>query len=452
MKNIDRTKLTNLASEALEAARIEVVRRMNSRGHSLTLINRILSIPNDPDSAGWRTEVVTEQVSGLYPDEIVSDIRDTSVDNFILGLKEQLLPLAQYLAENTIQAVGRYSNLIGDDKVDGLLFRCVSPMALHYLQSLTDLASGEPELVARLSEELYEMAHSNSITHINHLAVSGVSPDERYSHRGVSVRPLTGRERGNWSAYTVMAQRRRPAPNSDFHPFGPFPSMFLPSTLIEISTTRPLNEQYDTSRLPYKVALSFYLAGYNLGGSGTITHFDSPTWASLGRNSTPFPVNEKTAPISAALTNDEFMGIVDLAYKIPDFGGEESGGRDVVLYRVLRGCGLLWLESSFLDFAIALEAALLQNSTTELSYRFGLYGALFLREELDPQETFKRLRNIYTVRSKIVHGGTISPQMRNNANRDAAELACAVTRKAIETRWPDSKTLDTIALSFFSKS
>jgi hypothetical protein len=228
--------------------------------------------------------------------------------------------------------------------------------------------------------------------------------------------------------------------------------MFMPSALIEISVSRSLDKQFDRSSLPLKVALSFFLSGYDLGGPGTIAHFDSPPWASLGRNHTPFPVNEKATPTSATLTDDEFRNIVDLANKIPDFGGEESGGREVVLHRVLRGCGLRWLEPNFLDFAIALEAALLQNSTTELSYRFGLYGALFLREELDPQETFKRLRNIYTVRSKTVHGGSISPQMRNDAHKDAAELARAVTRKAIETQWPNPKTLDAIALGASSKS
>jgi hypothetical protein len=166
----------------------------------------------------------------------------------------------------------------------------------------------------------------------------------------------------------------------------------------------------------------------------------------MGRNTTPFPVDEKSGATSRSLSLEEFSSIVDLAHKMPDFGTAESSGREVVLYRVFRGCGLRWLDSGFLDFTIALEAALLQKPTTELAYKFSLYGALFLREELDPKETFERLRKIYTVRSKLVHGSSIPRQMRSDANRDAAELAIAVTRKSIELGWPNPTILDAVAL------
>lgn len=447
METLDQARLTELVSEVLESARIEVARRMNTRGHPLTLIRHAPSIPNDPQVPGWNTEVITEQLSGLYPEQVLYDIGDRSVPNSILGLKDQLLPLAEYLARNTNLATRRYSGLIGDDEIDGLLFRCVSPMVVHYLTSLTDLASEDAERAACLATELYDMAKSDSITHISHIAVSGIYPEGQYDHHGISIRPLTARERGNWAEHSNPPRTPRPAPNSDFYPFGQFPSLFMPSSLIQIATTRPVGTQFDSSRLPSRVALSFFLVGYNISGSGTITHFDLPAWAAMGRNNTPFPVNEKAGVTSKPLSRDDFLTIVDLAYKIPDFGGAESSGREVVLDRVLRACGLRWLDSSFLDFAIALEAALLQKPTTELSYKFSLYGALFLREKLDPPDTFRRLRNVYNVRSKLVHGGAISPQMRNDANRDAAELAIAVTRKAIESQWPDPTALDALALS-----
>lgn len=448
MESLDQTNLTDLVTEALEAARIEVVRRMNTLGHGLTIIRQAPSIPNDPQVAGWNTELITEQVSGLYPEYVLYSIGDRSVPNVILGLKDQLLPLAEYLVRNTDLTTRRYSGLIGGDEIDGLLFRCLSPMAIHYLTSLTDLASGDAEHAAGLAAELYHMAKSDSITHLSHLAVSGIYPEGEYDHRGISIRSLTARERGNWVEQTTLGGSARPAPNSDLYPFGQFPTFLIPSALIQIATTRPVGTRFDSSRLPYRVALSFFLAGYNLGGAGTITHFDSPVWAAMGRNSTPFPVNEKAGATSKLLSRDDFLAVVDRAYKMPDFGGAESSGREVVLDRVLRACGLRWLDSSFLDFAIALEAALLQKPTTELSYKFSLYGALFLRQELDPQETFRRLRNVYDVRSKLVHGGAILPQKRNDANRDAGELAIAVARKAIDSGWPDPAKLDALALSY----
>ena len=445
MQSLDRARLTDLVGEVLESARVEVVRRMNARGRALTLTRHELSIPNDPAVAGWANEVITEQVSGLQAAEARWDIGDKSVPFRPLGLKDQLLPLAQYLSRNTDLTTKRFAGLTGDNEIDGLLFRCVNPMALEYLTSLADLDSGDSERCASLTAELYDMATSDSVTRLNNITAAGVYPSERFSHRGVSIRPLTGRERGNWAEHH-NPRVARPSPNSDFIPSGPYPSTMMPTALIQVATKRPLGTLFDTSRLPYRVALSFFLHGYNLSSTGTIMHFDLPAWASMGRNTTPFPVDEKSGTTSRGLSREEFSSIVDLAHKMPDFGAEESSGHEVVLYRVFRGCGVRWLDSGFLDFSIALEAALLQKPTTELSYKFSLYGALFLREELDPKETFRRLRNIYTVRSKLVHGGSISGQMRSEANRDAAELAIAVTRKAIEAGWPNPVALDAVAL------
>jgi Apea-like HEPN len=128
-----------------------------------------------------------------------------------------------------------------------------------------------------------------------------------------------------------------------------------------------------------------------------------------------------------------------------DFGGQEGSSKEIVLYRVLRGCGMHWQQSGFLDFAIALEAALLSGTTSEHSYRFSLYGALFLRDGRDPRRTFDQLHNIYMVRSKLVHGSRVNATHRIAAEADAAELALAVVRKAVETGWPDAEVLNQLA-------
>ena len=57
------------------------------------------------------------------------------------------------------------------------------------------------------------------------------------------------------------------------------------------------------------------------------------------------------------------------------------------------------------------------------------------------------LKNIYNVRSKLVHGAAVKPEARAVAERDAADLARAVTRKAIENGWPNDKALREQALA-----
>jgi hypothetical protein len=131
---------------------------------------------------------------------------------------------------------------------------------------------------------------------------------------------------------------------------------------------------------------------------------------------------------------ETFHAIVDLAHSIPDFGSGEGSPREVALYRVLRGFGAR--ESGFLEFAIGLEAALLSGVPTELSYRFCLYGSLFLRDERDPTSTFDQLKQIYNVRSKLVHGSRIKPAERHAAEKTAEDLAKAVSARQSDTAGP----------------
>ncbi len=121
--------------------------------------------------------------------------------------------------------------------------------------------------------------------------------------------------------------------------------------------------------------------------------------------------------------------------------------REIILFRLLRGSGMHWQESGFLDFVVSLEAALRGGVKDELAYRFSLYGALFLRDELEPAKTFKRLRRVYKVRSNLVHGTPVPRETRRSAEADAADLAKAVVRKAIVDGWPAKAELDEVALT-----
>ena len=92
----------------------------------------------------------------------------------------------------------------------------------------------------------------------------------------------------------------------------------------------------------------------------------------------------------------------------------------------------------------------------ELGYRFALYGALFLADRLPAEETFRRLKNIYAARSKLVHGSP-PPKKKAKAERrrvdlaqakkDARELSLAVALQVVEVGWPDHDALNLSALS-----
>lgn len=443
-------RLYEITAEVLELARVEVVRRMNAARLPLSSVRQELVVQDLDSGAGWNSDVTDVRFSGLRGLPTLIVIGDRSVPTLALGLREQLTPLAEYLAENSDLASRRYGWALGrsETEIDTLLRLCVNPLAIHYLKSISDLGAGDIKLVGRLTAELQEIASSWVIQRTQHLAIGGITPSGLYTEREVSIRPLTPGERGAWLEQYSQLFQDQFMPGSDFSPYAPLPH-HVPTALLEVTTEQPLSKQFnyiENSRLPYKIALSLFLCGFDLSASGHLTSFDRPVWASPGRSHKPFPVLDKIGVTGKQISADQFRDVVNFAYGIPDFDPNESGRQEVALYRTLRGCGAQSNESGFLDFAIALEAALLSGATSELSYRFSLYGALFLRNDFKPVETFKRFKDIYTARSKLVHGGTLRREIRIKAERDAPELAKAVIRKAVISGWPDSRHLDLVAV------
>jgi hypothetical protein len=165
----------------------------------------------------------------------------------------------------------------------------------------------------------------------------------------------------------------------------------------------------------------------------------------LASTISPLAVEEKPFGEERIVDREAFETVVDLAYAMPAFGAGEASPREVALYRALRGFGAS--ESGFLDLAIALEAALLDGAKTERGYRFSLYGSLFLRHDLDSASTLVTLRDLYKVRSGLVHGGKVDAARRHAAESAAVELTRAVILRSLNTGWPRAKALDQLAIA-----
>lgn len=80
-------------------------------------------------------------------------------------------------------------------------------------------------------------------------------------------------------------------------------------------------------------------------------------------------------------------------------------------------------EDMLLDLLIAAEALFLPQKTTELSYQFALRGAVLLGATPEERHsTFKKMRNAYDIRSRLVHGGTPNyPKHPGEVRRKTAE-------------------------------
>ena len=438
-----------LAISALEAARAEACRRLRAKSLPTSIEVPQMVVEDEPDGTGWRSTWEAVPRSSLNSLEVVAAIRDESVATKFLGLRDQLLALAQHLASTThLGEVAEMGLLPGVGGTDGALARYVQPLAYDYLLALDDVAKPGVEVRDRLLDELDDVCgRPMTRRYRRQYPLTGLTTAEALGpYRGVALRPLTGVERGRVAAERTRRLDYESPRDGGFVPRRPH-SVADPRALLEIVTERDRKALSDASELPARVHLAFYLSGFTLGSSGGPVGFEEPPWSGFGTSTFEPSLPDRWPAEDRPIARDVFEDVVRLAHRIPDFGRGESNARDIALYRALRGFNST--ESGLLDFAIALEAAVLGalEARTELAYRFSLYGSLFLRQVRDPATTFERFKRVYDTRSRLVHGSRINPADRSAAEVDAADLTRAVILRAVEIGWPDPKALNLAALA-----
>lgn len=438
---------------ALESARQEILRRAQEKKlpTSLVINQPVVKVRDTEQGIGWEQTHQQIRVSVLNNWNAEVELRDETTWGPIYTFKEQMTGFAELLDQETglgSRPHSIYPDLSGPEAIR---IRYLAPLAIHYIKSLSDLGTPDLELLEKLSEELDALINSSQVVSVAQLVISGIVPSGTFQHRNVTLRELSEHEKG--LIWQLRSSTWQPQPNirSDLIPPMEF-SHFMPDAVLVVKHMCPQRPCPHTGVLVNRVALAFFLKDCPLSGSGVLTTGEVPAWATKTHSSGPYPLAEKYLPTRKLVSEDGFRSIIDLAFKIPDFTSLQETTRGIVLYRALRGFGAKWNESAFLDFAIALEGALLSGIRNELSYRFSLYGALFLQDELDPRETFKRLKNIYEVRSSLVHGSQVVEPDRKLAESDAADLTKRILLRSIEMGWPNWKDLNERALSFGPES
>lgn len=426
---------------AAEAARDEVVRRLRVKGLPTSERVQQLRLVDNEDWTGWTSEWQDVQRSSLASLVVADAVEDSSVEHRRLGLRDQLEPLAELLARTTcLGELNPNPFVAAKPGVDNALVSFVLPLVMHYLTTLSDLDVPEPALIDGYADDLDALVERGVVLERSQIALDGVRVTQPMDpRRGVYLRPLDPFERG---AYVEKRGLREPSglqgefivPSNFGH--------FAPRALLEY--VQPQQQPEMSTHLDNRLLLAFYLRGHDVSSSGVRVTVAEPRWATFGTLGSPLPVESRPTALPSPIDQNEFEAVVDLAFAAPPFGDAETTREEVALFRVLRGCGAR--HSSLLDFAIALEAALLGDTNAELAYRFRLYGALYLRTERDPADTWAQLKDIYSVRSNLVHGSPVTSAKRRAAEVLAKDLATAVIKRAIEAGWPKTRELDLMAI------
>lgn len=133
---------------------------------------------------------------------------------------------------------------------------------------------------------------------------------------------------------------------------------------------------------------------------------------------------------------DEHLSKVpDLLARFRRLRGESARSVRLALERLNSSLSHRSLADSAVDLGIAMEAAFLADSTSstsELSFRLAVRAARLLRTEVsDRREVYEVLRDAYRLRSKVVHGGSMSREKQQRA-RETVQHASVLAGEGIE--------------------
>ena len=322
------------------------------------------------------------------------------------------------------------------------IYNCVLvPLFWDYVSQLDDPRCDEPALLTRMLDEAAKFLASNDWYAEEHIAVSGLMSDALIEHDGVSLRPATAEEMGEWCELPSDVRVHRGLRRS----FGG--GRQLPTHVLTLRHACPKQKQAQPQHGYRKFLLALQLRGFRPGSPGMVMQQVLPEWASRSTIYSPpdLPVECRPKPFG----DGDLVEAAALARRIPlGAVGEPRRREEIALHRFSTALGRERPVDALLDSVVALEALLLVDTSGELSYRFALRGACWLARDIETRtRLYNELHALYALRSKVVHGSKFPDrsQIMESAER-AIGLARQMLLKGLLDGWPSSSYLDQLAL------
>jgi hypothetical protein len=195
----------------------------------------------------------------------------------------------------------------------------------------------------------------------------------------------------------------------------------------------------DASNKAPSLVLALQLHGYRIAGRYAKETSD-PTWLFAGSGGLELTLPGRVFE-SSSLGRGALSSVFETRDRLDGYSLlRPRSAKDMALHRFMSGLARTTDVDAVVDFTIALEALLLPGmSTGELNFRFKLHGAYYLAEEPSQRQGLaKRLRDIYDMRSRLVHGGKYPDADKIAAARnDACDLARRGLLRAVSEGFPD---------------
>jgi hypothetical protein len=325
-----------------------------------------------------------------------------------------------------------------NEMADAKARRLLGRIRTQYLSVLDSLAEPDPVRASDLIDGLLSLIECEEIQFVATLALAGlaVGPEGLYL-KGVTVRPLSPSELGALAERDFLSVRYR-----EHLLASPAPSPWNERVALVVRTSHAKSMQPRSYRV-HAVVLALQLSGFYLHGSGRAIIHTEPG-PSLLRMSIPVNLLRTPSTSVRAITTEDLGHALDLADRIPeDVFFAPSSRSSIALHRLMTAACEASPADAIVDYVIALEAMLLKDSD-ELSFKHATFGASFLADERsDRKALFEQLREVYRIRSKVVHGllGPKDHAHLESTRVIARTLASGVMIKALREGWPSAEDL-----------
>jgi hypothetical protein len=306
----------------------------------------------------------------------------------------------------------------------------------------------EPDLRDRMAVELEEWISGRHRRMRVVVAVAGIEGDGEIQSPRLGVRPLRSHERGDLLEQGKGKQAGLLPPLAAKRLTGE-----LPTHLVWFDVVEPAEGDSRIDSVPTNVLTAFALHGFHLAGLGGSAYLRFPEWVA-GHRQPGAPVPMPDWAYRQHPLGEEGLGEIDLtvsALRERHSIAAPRDARDLALHRFSLGCSRTERVDALLDHVIALEALLLpydpETRRGDLAYRFRMHGAYWMGSAASRASTFRDLRDLYDMRSRLVHGGKYPSKKEIAASADVAQQLAAVgLRRALHEQFPSAKLFNEMLL------
>ena len=315
---------------------------------------------------------------------------------------------------------------------DWVLRHLIFPALDAHLRALSSLTTTTPGKARAFASEVVSVAMSQTLAYTVAIPLCGINLKSRTRKLSSRVALLRSVSAGEAGEHVNSQSNVR-----FFGGYAPCPSVVLEITIL----TSRLTHNPDYREQVDKWLCAFGLNDYVVAGS-VASCMSRPrwTWGATIRNRLSLPSH---ADNWKSINGRQFKEIASTVDRLDRYSlVEPRSPQDLALHRYLSGTARPTHADAVLDYAIALEALLLpydRNARhSDLSYRFRVHGAYYL--STDPsgrKRTAEQLRELYDLRSRLVHGGKYPDAVTiERARTQACELLRRGLSRAIITDFP----------------